>query len=356
MSELTKTRENRADIHWQLLTSVSAVALLATVYATGNAKAADGDHPLVWIELGSQFAQEENGQDAFLPPFMFASPFDGASHTGVEKGSPAVWDRDAKITFQPEGSDWVLSLGVRYGKSSRKETREGHPTTANITKYKGHYSAYQHFAGQNSESHIILDFQAGKDFGLGRIGSEGSSIFSAGLRFAQFNSQSHAQIKSQPTNLPTGSTVNKFYASFAAKRKFTGVGPSLSWDASANLTGNSPVGSITFDWGLNGAVLFGRQRTSESHQTTEVHFKHYYITKTPYQHSASPPEREKNVAVPNLGGFAGVSWRYPIAKVSIGYRADMFFGAIDGGIDVAHRESRGFYGPFASVSIGLGGP
>ncbi|HEY5239083.1 MAG TPA: hypothetical protein VIJ62_11930 [Rhizomicrobium sp.] len=355
MSEFTNTRATRADIHWQLLTTVSAFALVASICTTGEARAADSDHPLVWIELDGQFAQEENSQEAFLPPFMLASPFDGAAHTGVEKGSPAVWDRGAKVTFQPSGSDWVLLLGARYGKSSRSETREGHPTTASITKYNGHYSAYQHFAGQNSDSHIILDFQAGKDFGLGRIGSGGSSLFSAGIRFAQFDSRSHAVIKSQPTNLPTGDSVNKFYASFAAKRKFTGVGPSMSWDAFANLTGNSSAGSITFDWGLNGAVLFGRQRTSEHHQTTEIHFNHYYITKTPYQHSASPPEREKNVAVPNLGGFAGVSWRYPIAKVSVGYRADMFFGAIDGGIDSVHRESRGFYGPFASVSVGFGG-
>jgi hypothetical protein len=60
------------------------------------------------------------------------------------------------------------------------------------------------------------------------------------------------------------------------------------------------------------------------------------------QPSASPSARDKNVVVPNPSGFAGVSWRYPNAKVSVGYRADMFFGAIDGGIDIAHRENRAF--------------
>jgi hypothetical protein len=49
-----------------------------------------------------------------------------------------------------------------------------------------------------------------------------------------------------------------------------------------------------------------------------------------------------------------VSWRTSNAKVSLGYRADMFFGAIDGGIDTRKNENRGFYGPFASISIGLG--
>ena len=58
--------------------------------------------------------------------------------------------------------------------------------------------------------------------------------------------------------------------------------------------------------------------------------------------------------VPNIGGFAGISWRLPTAKVSIGYRADFFFNAIDGGIAARKSENRGFYGPFASISIGIG--
>ena len=33
----------------------------------------------------------------------------------------------------------------------------------------------------------IADFQAGKDVGLGMFGNGGKSVFSAGVRFAQFN-------------------------------------------------------------------------------------------------------------------------------------------------------------------------
>ncbi len=40
-------------------------------------------------------------------------------------------------------------------------------------------------------------------------------------------------------------------------------------------------------------------------------------------------------------------------KVRMGYRADFFFGAIDGGIDTRKSETLGFYGPFATISIGL---
>ncbi len=67
------------------------------------------------------------------------------------------------------------------------------------------------------------------------------------------------------------------------------------------------------------------------------------------------PQRDRTVVVPDVGGFAGFSWRLPNGKVSLGYRADFFFGAIDGGIDTSQKEMRGFYGPFASVSLGLGG-
>jgi hypothetical protein len=56
-----------------------------------------------------------------------------------------------------------------------------------------------------------------------------------------------------------------------------------------------------------------------------------------------------------VGGFAGVSFRYSRAKLSLGYRADFFFGAMDGGIDTRATYDRNFYGPFATISIGLGG-
>jgi hypothetical protein len=42
-------------------------------------------------------------------------------------------------------------------------------------------------------------------------------------------------------------------------------------------------------------------------------------------------------------------------KVSLGYRADFFFGAMDAGIDSPDSKTVGFRGPFATVSLGLGG-
>jgi len=50
-----------------------------------------------------------------------------------------------------------------------------------------------------------------------------------------------------------------------------------------------------------------------------------------------------------------ISMRYSNAKISFGYRADEFFGAKDGGFASAKNYNLGFYGPFAAISIGIGG-
>jgi iron complex outermembrane recepter protein len=356
MSELANICSNRASVRWKLLTGASVLALTAYVSSTALAGATDAGSPLVWIEVDGQFARQNDSQDVYVPPFLPLSPFDAAMHANLENGSATVWDRGAKISYQPTGSDWIFSLGVRYGKNSRSDTINHQTPHASGTKYGqyvGGYDAYQIFNTQNSKSHIIADFQAGKDVGLGKFGSGGRSVFSAGLRFAQFNSRTNVQIQSQPTNINDYGYYHIFRANFDAQRKFTGIGPSLSWDASANIIGNSSAGSITLDWGVNGAMLFGRQRMNAHHQTTD-NYKHrfYYLSVAQTSGSAA---RSKQVTVPNLGGFAGLSFRYVDAKVSVGYRADFFFDAMDGGIDVAKKENVGFYGPFATISVGIGG-
>ena len=57
-------------------------------------------------------------------------------------------------------------------------------------------------------------------------------------------------------------------ANMTASRSFHGIGPSLSWQASAPVAGNTQDGEIAFDWGLNAALLFGRQKARTHHQTT----------------------------------------------------------------------------------------
>lgn len=71
-------------------------------------------------------------------------------------------------------------------------------------------------------------------------------------------------------------------------------------------------------------------------------------------HPALSHNADRSMTVPNVGSLAGLSWRVRDCKVSLRYRADIFFNAIDGGIDARKSENRGFFGPYASISIGLG--
>ena len=352
MSELIVSTDNRAAIRWKLLTGVSAVALAAYLSSAGMARA-DDSRPVIWLEVDGQFSLLSANQVAYTPPFVLNSQFDEALKAAYKK-PPSEWDEGATISLQPSDSDWIVSLGIRYGKSHRPQAR--HQYTKHTGGYwSKYYTGLQSSKGSSSEKHFIVDFKAGKDFGLGLFGHEGRSVFSAGVRYAQFDSQKNITIHSVTANVPSFYYI--FNAAFEAKRKFTGIGPSLSWDASANLAGNQADGSLTFDWGVNGALLFGRQRTKVHHHKTSQYqsysAKYYPSYRTTVYHTSASPVRSKNVTVPNLGGYAALSVRYSNAKVSLGYRADYFFGAVDGGIDTTKKEDRSFNGPFASISIGF---
>ncbi|HUJ04261.1 MAG TPA: Lpg1974 family pore-forming outer membrane protein [Rhizomicrobium sp.] len=355
MSELIQKHDNRATIRWKLLTGASALALTAYAASVTIANASDTDRPVIWLEAGGEFTQLLNSEEPYLPPFVEGTrlPFITQSPDGIEKNSRHSLDTDAQISFQPKGSDWIFSARIQYGRTAKKKALSERTAYPSTSYYFFRYEAYQNILVQNTETHAIVDFTAGKDIGLGMFGSGVSSVASIGVRYAHLGSKSKIGIQYQPTNAVY--TYHRFYGSLAAKRDFTGVGPSISWDASATIAGNSSDSSISLDWGVNGAVLFGRQRANIHHQTTNlaVGYPEGSNRHPVYEHPASP-SRDKQIVVPNLGAFAGVSWRYAAAKVTLGYRADYFFGVLDGGIDTAKKEDRAFYGPFASVSIGIG--
>ncbi len=377
MSELMNVLAGREDLRWRLLTTVSTLALIGFAYGVGRVEAADddSDHPTVWIELGGQLERMDDGEQRFAPPFILATP-----RPSVETISPLSVARplrysngaEGRISFEPDGSSWVFSASARFGRANGdKHVHQQTYTVPHLTTSGGHVydnpfknaAKFVDTKTQNDESDVVLDFQAGKDVGLGMFGSDGKSVLGFGVRYAQFSAKSHVAFGSDPDfhmspKYPGASFLfPKPYHSNAAQltatRSFRGVGPAISWNASAPIAGNAQAGEVTLDWGLNAAVLLGRQKTVEHHQTT-VRYNHprynsHYIV---YQHSTNHT-RARSVTVPDLGGFAGLSFRYAIAKISLGYRGDFFFGAMDGGIDTAQKENRAFYGPFATISLGF---
>jgi iron complex outermembrane receptor protein len=375
MSELVNARENRTSFRFQLLATVSAIALLTCAYNGGEAKAADddSDRPPLWIELGGQLSRLGDGQETFSPPLMDARPSIFSSSRAFERPPLYSIDETGKISFEPDGSDWIVSASVRYGRSgsNRHVRQQTNPATLTVGIFRIFPTAarFADTSAQNDEHHLILDFMAGKDVGLGMFGDkDGSSVLSAGIRFAQFSTKSNIALKSDPDwhpkyidgfLLPEYDPFHSNAANMTANRSFHGVGPALSWNASAPVIGNAKDSELTFDFGLNAAILFGRQRAKVHHQTTgryhHVGNRYQGLRVVTYYPTPVNLTRAKAVTVPNVGGFAGVSFVYSNAKVSFGYRGDFFFCAVDGGIDNTRKENVGFYGPFVSVSVGIGG-
>jgi hypothetical protein len=406
MSELIQKNDNRATIRWKLLTGVSALALIASSPAM-----AGDDHPLIWIELGADADAINGTGSSFTAPFLEQTPtpgpFTNGSPVELQKPPRFTFGGEGSITFQPEDSNWVFSAGIRYGRSSNRRDVH-HQTQVSKTFYNplyqlqkleaSKYPSYFHtptapktatkYAQQfaqttvkHSEQHLVLDFQAGKDFGLGMFGHDGTSVLSAGVRVARFDANSEVSIRAKPSvefydvtfaifHIPA-TKWSTYYLHGQAERSFNGIGPSLSWSASAPLAGNVQDGQLSLDWGVNGAILFGRQKAKVSHQTTRKDLYAKYKTHVPtsvypnrgyvsthyfvhYKNQPPSQNRSRNVTVPNLGANIGISYRIEDAKLSLGYRADYFFGAMDTGIDKAKKTTLGFNGLYASISVGIG--
>ena len=374
MSELMNVNTARTHIRWHLLASASTAAVLLSTVASANA-GDDADRPTVWIELGGQLERISGGEEPFTPPFLSTIPsFIQDSPLHVERPARYGTGAEGKISFEPEGSDWIFSASLRYGRSVAKRHVHEQLKTPQFTGPSGyHFQKYfVNFSDtkvRNEENHGIVDFQAGKDVGLGAFGRNGKSTFSLGVRYAQFHSRANSALKLVPdANYPTtfyqfASSLyqtpkhHTYVASAIVSHNFRGIGPSISWDASADIVGSPETAEISFNWGVNAAVLFGRQKAETHHQST-VGYYSFVLGRGRYLTSVHRPPvdraRSRSVTVPNIGGFAGLSFRYSNAKVSFGYRADMFFGAMDGGVDTRKTYDRDFYGPFATISIGLG--
>jgi len=381
MSDSMNARIASRNFRWQLLTKVSAFALFGSVCGARESMAADesADHPVVWLELGGQLDHVSGQGDSFPVGFLSANPnspvVQSVTPLQAQKPVPFVFGEEGKISFQPEGSDWVFSAAVNYGRSSNfKHVDHQTKGTHQVYKYglpdpNGNILTQADFAdtqAHHRESQAVLDFSVGKDVGLGMFGKSGSSAFSLGVRFAQFTSTASLDIRARPDlvarYVPSASAPTRipllhfhtYHLTGHASRSFHGIGPSLTWNGSTPVVGNTQQGEVTFDWSAGAAILFGKQKAAIGRQDVGRYFSALAKYSTVY-HSPGGHNSDRSVTVPNAGGFAGASYRIENFKVSIGYRADFFFGAIDGGIDTAHRENVGFYGPFASISVGLGG-
>jgi hypothetical protein len=391
MSELINNRK-RENFRRNLLANASLFALLG-YFGVSQAAADEETPPPLWIELGGQAEQMDNATSLFAPSFLDQTPaVDRAPMVGAQKSPKFSIGGEGKISFAPEDTNWVFSASFVYGRSTGAKHDHQQTPIPYVKRYFGTQIIAQpgneiFGDGQTEfrESHLVVDFQAGKDVGLGLFGSGGKSVVSAGVRFAQFTSRSTISLHARP-HYTIGAaysghkyltyqhasygyrTVNRFRHTYTAllrgTRNTRALGPSISWNASVPIVGNGRDMTLTMDWGAMGAILFGRQKVHIQHQTSSHYFKksgrrfkypysHYTTKRT--QHGPYDHERSRTVTIPNVGGFAGVSLKFTDVKFSVGYRADFFFHAVDSGIDAPRESNQNFYGPFATISIGIGG-
>jgi len=380
MSELIYTNDGDEDVRWRLLAGVSILALSLNTAGAECARAEDADKPAVWIELGGQLSRIEGGQEIFAPEILKGRPSIFSPSQKFEQPPRYGFDEAAAISIEPGHAGWVFSASVHYGRAKSNnhvlQQTSPEPFEGIVQKYPVAHK-FAETTARNNEQHAVVDFAVGKDVGLGLFGKgDSTSVISAGVRFAQFASKTNISLKSNPDwkfntkystalhiTITNGQPFRSNLATMTAERSFHGIGPSLSWRASEPIASDSRDGAIMLDWGLNAAILFGRQKAQTHHQTTQRSLPgngpilgQPIVLHTVARLPATPDQtRSRSVTVPNIGGFAGLSYRYDTAKLSFGYRADFFFGAMDGGIDARKTYDRNFYGPYATVSIGLGG-
>jgi len=382
MSELIDTTKFAQNRRIQLLASASVAAMIGTFCGAGAAWASEpGNRPTVWVELGGQFEQIDTDQGVFVPPFFAAPPsFTSITPSQAQRPLDYGYALEGKLSFEPGNSGWTFSAAIRYGRSNGKTHAHQSTTPAPIPilvggEPNGYYitrklAKFADVASSRSEDHLIADFMVGRDVGLGLFGRNAETAVSIGARFAQFHSSLQASLGLEPSaggykyfgtavRLPT-TDPHTFFAAVQSSRSFHGIGPAVAWDGSVPIAGSAAGTTVTFDFGVNAAVLFGRQKSSTHHHTSAQSrptpaTNPYQLVHTLYQRT--PPGRleARSVTVPNIGGMVGISLGLPNAKISLGYRADFFFGPMDGGVDTRESETVGFYGPFANISIGLGG-
>ncbi|HEV2561546.1 MAG TPA: hypothetical protein VGT78_05340 [Rhizomicrobium sp.] len=339
------------------------------------ANAEDADRPLLWIELGGQMENVSGQGEIFAPPFLAANPnspvLGPVTPLQAQKPPKFGFGEEGKISFQPEDSDWIFSAAIRYGKSSNAREVQHQTSRPHVSGFNPNVTAIADFSdtmARHQETHAIVDFSAGKDVGLGVLGKDGSSALSLGVRIAQFTSKADSDLRARPDlrikyyAYPGHPFQLKYFHTYHAMihavRGFHGIGPTLSWNGSVPFVGNQQDGELTFDWGANAAILFGKQKARVRHQQS-AHYDNwkFLAAQSPYRsvyHHSGGHTNVRSVTVPNVGGFAGISYRYANAKISLGYRADVFFGAMDTGIDAVKKSNAAFNGPFASISVGIG--
>ena len=301
---------------YTLLVTVSAAALMVSVEQ--GPLAADIAAPVAqdhwWFSAEGQYLLYDG--DHVLEGKDSEDGFDLKPQDG--------WGIGGEVGFQPADSLWSFLGRVRYGQSN-KDHDDSYST----------FGPFHHSEeADHREEQIVADLEIGRDVGLGALGDGSNIRVFAGVRFAHFKGKGSFSTYSNFASTSTDIDI---------KRKFTGIGPRIGFDAMVPLSEQ-----FSLDIGAAGAVLFGKRKFEASGDYSRFGNNYADIDE----------KRSKNVAVPNLEASAAFSWLITDnAKFSLGYRVDSYFDVYDTGpVFGDHDEGdRIIHGPFVKFTIGIGG-
>jgi hypothetical protein len=333
------------------------------------------------LQFGGNFSQLADDWQHYRPSFVSMLPDGLPSPTSVEESPDNGFDWEGKLSIQPENSDWVLKAGIRYGRSgtngqlhkSLAPQTAAFPITGRACTGPLHRCTAFANADANRlvdaetnarEQHTMADFTVGKEIGIGMFGADGKGTIGGGVRMAQLATDAFADLNmnanwaathTNPRGAFAQQTWHLYQGVSKEHRSFHGWGPQVTWDADQPVWGVAESGEVSIDWGLNAAFLLGQQKIDLQQLETDTPCSSTVAGCVLPTNAPQAVIRSRHVLGPNLGGYNGASMRYHSSKISFGYRADTFFNAMDGGQDTARSYTRGFYGPYLNVSLGLGG-
>jgi len=349
-----------------------------------------GPYPLT-IELSGMVQRQDAPYQTLGPDFV--DTFAQTLNPTLPQQRDLDWGdgRQVRITYRPEASGWGVSGALAYGRTNNGTSRihaemaAGEPACGFIPGgYLGAFCEppynvirtgvdWSDSAARDSEQHLLADFSVGRDLGIGLPG-RGHSTVEAGLRYAHFKSVTDVSMDGIPdVSLPEGwakyspgygkyqyaATFNHYRASLRADRRFTGAGPTATWDAGQRLVGGETSGHVDVDWSIGGGVLFGKQKTAITGTEEAGFFRGQYSTYP----NARPPltatpvdiHRTKSVSVPVIDLSLGLSYEIQRVKVSTGYHWERYFNVLDAGYTEHKSYDRTFDGPYFKLAVGFGG-
>jgi outer membrane receptor protein involved in Fe transport len=369
---------------------------------TGANLAHDGPFPFT-VEITGQVQHFDAPYEALRPPLMTDLPAylqntDVVQNRDLDKGD----GRSLRLIYQPEGSSWKVSAGIRYGRANGDDnrvhtevytkhqvcgvdpeffTQYGFPSgyfadmicDPESAKYNADASNFEttdwsDAASRSREEHMIVDFTVGHDVGLGALFSRAE--VAAGLRYAEFDSTTDLKTAALGNwDIPPGwssmlVTHETFGSQMAARREFKGAGPVVSWAAAVPVLGNEKSGRLELDWSVTGGALFGERTTSvkqSAHHETRGEISEGDDASWPQAVIGTPDvvdasyKRSNSGTVPLVDLSLGLSYEVGRIELGTGYRWERYFDVLDVGQDEAKKADRTIDGPYFKIAVGFGG-